>query len=450
MNINIKTIRPSATALITLFAIAFLFISVADGTEPLALSVDESVNLALEHSKVLHASKMDVNAAGARVHEINASRLPTVKFDGAYARLSDVPEAGLGGLFPGMENVSLVPALQNSYSLGITVQQPLFTGLKLEKAASAAGYRLQATREIYEISKADIAYGTKSAYWDLFRMNELARLAADNVTRLGVHVNDVHHLYDLGMVTNNDVLRVEVQLSEARLQQIDAENGVELARLNLNNTMGLPLDTQIELRSKADITSDSAFDIQSAIKGAEYRRPELSALGYQLGAARAGVAVARAAFMPQVYLFGKYNYDRPNQRVFPTRDRFDHTWQVGLAISFDIWNWGGTISQTTQAQAQASKLQDQLNLLRDSIVLEVTQDALNLKRTSEKIAVAEKGVAQAEENYRVAGEKFKRGLMPSSDLIDANTMLIQAKTEYTTALVDYKLAAAKLERSTGN
>ena len=140
---------------------------------------------------------------------------------------------------------------------------------------------------------------------------------------------------------------------------------------------------------------------------------------------------------------------RPNQRIFPIQDVFQDTWDVGVGISFDVWNWGTTVHQTDQARAQLAQVQDGYGQLRDAAVLDVTRNYLNFGRARERIMVAEQGAKQAEESYRVTNAKFKQGLGVNSDLLDAEVALLQAKTNYTQALVDFGLAVAALERAIG-
>jgi outer membrane protein TolC len=150
-----------------------------------------------------------------------------------------------------------------------------------------------------------------------------------------------------------------------------------------------------------------------------------------------------------VYLFGDYNYARPNSRIFPTVDQFKDTWDVGVTASWDLWNWGATIHQTDQAQSQLAQAQDAYDQLQDGVTLEVTQNYLNVHQASERIGVSATAVQQAQENYRVVNEKYKSGLALNTDLLDAEVSLLQAKTNYTQSLVDYELALARLSKAVG-
>jgi outer membrane protein TolC len=175
----------------------------------------------------------------------------------------------------------------------------------------------------------------------------------------------------------------------------------------------------------------------------------MGAMEYRVRSGESGVSLAASNWFPQVYLTGNYYFNRPNQRFQPVTDAFKNTWDFGVGMSFDIWNWGTTVHQTDEAKAQLAQAQDGLSQLKDAITLDVTSNFLNLQRAKERIAVAQEGVRQAEENYRITDNKFKQGLSVNTDLLDAEVALLQAKTNYTQALTDYELAEAGLERSIG-
>jgi outer membrane protein TolC len=170
---------------------------------------------------------------------------------------------------------------------------------------------------------------------------------------------------------------------------------------------------------------------------------------FRVKAGESGVTLARSGWYPQIYLVGNYIYARPNSRFLPAIDQFKDTWDVSVNASLDIWNWGATVHQTDQAQAQLAQANDGLSQLKDGITLEVTQSYLTFNQSKEKIVVAEKGVTQAEENLRITNEKFKSGTTSSSDLLDAEVALMQSKFNYIQAQVDCEVANAQLKRSLG-
>jgi outer membrane protein len=410
------------------------------------LTLDESINIGLKNSNMLHSSKMQLNYANARLSEINTNRLPSLKFSAAYTRLSYITPFILNTPI-GDFNIS--PSILNNYNLKLTLQQPLFTGFKLSSSTNIAEYNYKATQEEYNKDKQNLIYNIKNAYWNLFKAKKVKEVTDQNVEQVKAHLMNVKNFYEQGLSTKNDLLKVQVQLSESELRQIDAKNAVKLARINLFNVIGIPLNTNSEIPDSIDIRTNEVNDLNDYTEKALDNRPELKAMQYNIKAGEAGVTFAESDWYPQIYLAGNYYYSEPNQRVFPAENRFKDTWDVGISLSLNLWNWGATADKTDQAEAQLEQTKDSYKIIRDNIVLEVNSNYLNLVQSKDKIAVADESVRQAKENYRVTDETFKKGLALNSDLLDSEVALLQANTNYIQALVDYELAKAKLEKSIG-
>ncbi len=429
--------------------------------EKMNLSIEQSIEIGLKSSKALHSSLMNVQSTEAKAGEVNATRLPSLKFGGGYTRLSNVPPftttipaSSFGQNLPPQNlNLTFSQTVLDNYSMRLSLQQPLFTGFRLQSNYEIADLTAQAADQDFKKDKANLTFDIRNAYWNLYKAIEFKKVIDENVEQVKSHVNDVTNLMNQGMATRNDLLRVQVQLSSAELTQIDAENNVHLATIALNNVIGQPLTTVVEPVSVPDSSHQSLQngfgDINKLTELAIQSRPELKGMQFRVQASEAAVTLAKSGWYPQVYLTGNYYYARPNQRIFPTLDQFRDTWDLGISLSWDVWNWGTTVHQTDQAQALLSQTQDALGQLRDAVALEVTQNYLNAGQAKERIGVSEQAVHQAEENYRVTNEKFKLGLVLNSDMLDAEASLLQAKWNHIQALVDYELATARLQKSIG-
>lgn len=437
--INSNVLKYVSIILLFLFQLTF-------GQEKIKLTVEQAVETGLKNSKTLHASSMRVVSANAKVNEVNTARLPSVKLSASYRRLSEVDPFSITTPF-GTFDIS--PSILNNYSTTVTVAQPLFTGFKLSGSYNAAEYAANATSEEFNKDKAELVYNIKNAYWNLFKASKMKKVTDDNVEQIKAHVNDAKNLLKAGLLTQNDVLKIEVQLSDAMYKQVDAVNGVKLAMIMLNNVMSIPLSTEIEIASETELTTKSFGDLNSLIESASEKRPELKAADYKVKASEAGVTVAKSSWYPQVSLFGNYYYSRPNQRIMPTKDQFDGTWDAGINLSMNVWDWLSTSHQTEQAEATLAQSIDMMGTIKDNIILEVTQNFLNVNQAKQKIEISKLAVEQAEENMRVISDKFRQGLALSSDAIDAEVALLVAKTNYTNSIVDYELAKARLEKSIG-
>lgn len=433
------------------------------------LSLPDAIRIGQENSRALKISSAKVDAAQAKESEASVQRLPSLKLAASYQRLSDVDPFQVSVPFL-PQPIVIAPTVLNNYATRVSLQQPLFTGFKLEGNARAAEYAARAAEFDNKNETSDITFSITVAYWTLYQTIEVKRLVDENVVRLETNEQDTKNLLNAGLVTRNDLLKVQLQLNNARLAQIDARNDVELAMMNLNNIIGQPLETQIQLASKpwppAEPENmprfpgepdskpfregDDARSTSDLLNRALSSRADLQAMQSRVEAARAAVSAAQGNWWPQIFLTGNYYYNRPNQRYQPTRDEFKGTWDVGVQMQLDLWNWGTTAHQTDQARALLQQQELMYDQMKENVTLDVRRQLLAVLRAKEKVQVAMLAIEQAEENQRTLNDKYKRGLATSTDLLDANVTLLQAKTNYSGSLIEHEIARTRLDRVTGS
>jgi outer membrane protein len=436
-------------------------------SEKRPLTLDECVALGLANSKGLHASAAVAEASASKAKEAGAALLPALKLGAGYTRLSEVPPfevrlpfpAGLP--FPMPEKFVVSPNYFNNYTLRLGLQQPLYTGGRLRAGVEAAKFAAEAAELDLAKDRAELIYALRVAYWTLYKAGEFVKAIDENVARTEAHLADVRNFFDQGLLTRNEILRAEVQLSNVRLARLDAAEGAELARIRLDSLLGLPLDTELEPATTIDAeaalegpeaaaaTAGEEGDAPGLLEKALLRRPEPRAQDLRVKAGEAGVAMARSGWYPQVHLAGNFYDLRPNPRLLPAKDKFYSTWDVSLNISMDLWNWGATARQAEQAKARLAQAQDALGMVQDAVAVELKQCRLELDAARAKIAVAREASNQAEENLRVVRERFREGVALNTDVLDAEVLALQAKTNLTQTLVDARLAGARLRKALG-
>jgi outer membrane protein len=435
----------------TLSFAALLLIPLAAWAQRRPLSLDEAIAGGLEQSPGLRVSQAALESRAAATREIAAARLPALKLGGGYTRLSDVPDFQVT-LPIAPEPITVSRSYFNNFNLKLGVQQPVFTGLRLEAGERSARMLEAAAGQDLARDRAEFVYSVKSAYWGLARAREFEKVIDENIRQVAEHLKDVRAFFGQGLLTKSEVLRAELELSNAEIRRIDARNAAEVALTALDSLIGLPLATDVELTTSAEsqasrIPADATEPAPA--EEALSRRPELKAADLRIKASEWGIKAARSGSYPQVFLAGNYYYLRPNPRYLPTLDRFKGTWDVGVSVSFDLWDWGQAKSRAEQARAQLAQAQSARKLLEDQVTLEVTQYRLAVSRAKEKVRVAGQAVGLAEENYRVSRERFRQGVALSTDVLDAEVALLEARMIRTQAEIDLVLAQARLEKALG-
>lgn len=413
------------------------------------LTLQESIELGLKNSKDLKISYSKLNSADAKVSEVNSMFLPQLKFMANYTRLSDnVPPFEVTTPFSPIPIRISEPVLDN-YNLKLSFQQPLFTGFKLLSLKKAAEYNLNASAIEYSKEKDDAAFNIHFTFWNYYKAMQMKDLLINSLRQIEKHLTNTKNFMDNGLVTQNDYLKLQVQYSNTKLQLIEAESNLDVARAVFNKALGLKLDSQTEISTEEIHIQAVEYNIEDLINEAKENRDEIESLAFRLKAANENISAARSSLFPSLYLNGNYNYSNPNTRFQPLTAKFNDTWDVGITLSWDVWDWGSTSSKTTQAEEFAVQTQTSFEKLSDNIEVEVYQSYLNLIKAKEKVDVSKLSLKQASENYRITSEKYNEQLVTSADLIGAEVSELQSATNVTSSFIEYNLAKVRLEKAVG-
>lgn len=421
------------------------------------LTLEESIETALERSKNLLIAKSKISEANSGVSLSMSAFLPKVSTAFNYTRLDEAPffptsrfaQLGMGGgeSIPAEDMPKKITIGDyNNYAAAFTIRQPVFTGGKIKNSYKISEFMLDAAEANVEKTQNDLIFDVEKAYWNLIKVKEFKKVAEDAVELVEAHMRDLNNMFEVGMVTENDLLRTKVQLSNARLQLIQATNGVQLATISFCNTLGIPLDTDIELIDKLETESIPELDLDKIISKAFMQRPELKSLDSNIEIAKKSIEINNAGYLPDIYFSTDYGYRRPDREY--NKD-FYGTWTVSFLAQFNLFDWGETSYKISESKERLYQTEIAREQLKDGITLEVTSNYLKLFEAGEIIEMSRINVQQAEENYRATDDRFKEGFTTNTELLDANTLLARARTDYIAALADYRTALAGLKKSTG-
>lgn len=413
------------------------------------LTLKESLEIGLQNSKDLKISRSKLNYANSKLSEINSQFLPQFKLLGNYTRLSDnIPPFEV--TMPFSPNpIRISEPILNNYTFKFGFSQPLFTGFKLQSLRSSAELNLNASEQDYSKEGNEAAFNIYSAYWNYYKTDEIKKVIAQTLHQIENHLKDTRNFFENGLISKNDMLKLEVQYSNTKLMLIEAENNLELARIAFNRAIGIELTSQTKVAASEQSLNYEKYQLADIIDEAQNNRKELKSLSYRFEASKEGVSAAKSNWLPSIYLTGNYYYSNPNPRFQPAKDEFNSNWDVGVTLSWDVWNWGMTSSQISQAEQTKIQLETNLDQLKENIQMEVYSNYLNLIKTEEKVKVNKEALDQSLENYRITSEKYNTQLATSTDLIDSETLKLQAETNLKTAEVDFQIAKVKLEKSLG-
>lgn len=412
------------------------------------LTLEQSVRIGIENSKDLQISQSKIVSNKAKIKEANSLLLPQLKLNAGYLRQSEVdPYVIIIPFSP--EPVQLSEIILNNYSVILSLRQPIYTGGRLLSTKKSAEFITTSSELDFNNEKNNLASNVQIAFWNFYKALQVKKIADSIVAQSEQHIVDTKNFLINGLATTSDVLKLEVQNSNAKLQQLEAANNIELSRVSFNRILGLPLDSRTQIDEEEIVFLPEEYNLANLTKEALDNRIELKSLDYKLKSASKNISAIKSSYYPLISLFSNYYYQNPNLRIQPPEDVFHSTWDVGINLSWDVWNWGNTSAQVTQAEQTYVQGKVNYEQLKESIELEVNQNYLNAAYLKERIEVSEKAVQQAKDNYRITKEKYDVQLATSTDIVDAETSLFQAETNYTNAVTDYRIAVIKLYKSIG-
>ena len=420
------------------------------------LTLEESIKIAMERSLTVHSAVMGVEGSEFRRKEAITNFLPLWTGQYNYTKYSYPFFIGPLGAntFLATATITTPKALiafldQNSnnnvYGLNTMVSQPLFTGGFNLATYRSAKLGVDSSKENLETAKRDLVLQVRVGYFTILRAEKFLAVAEQQVKNFEAQLEVTQAFFDVGIVPKNDVLLAEVNLANAKQQLVRAANDLATAKASFNILLRREVETPFEV---VDILAHKAFPLsfEQSLEEALRLRPEIKTAQLSIDQAKENVKIARSAFFPTISLAGNYNR---TSDWWTMGSLHNDAWTVQALATFTLWNWGNTAFKVGENNVKVKQAEDARTQLIDSVTLEVKDDYLNMQVAEKNVGTAEKSIEQAEENLRMTEERYKYQVSTQTDVVNAVTLLAQARTNYYGALSDFNVAKAQLERAMG-
>lgn len=338
---------------------------------------------------------------------------------------------------------------RNVFAGALMLTQPIYMGGKIRAYDQITGYACELAEQKHRAGEQEVILNTDEAYWQIVSLASKKRLAESYVQLLQRMDSDVTKMIKTGVATRANALTVSVKLNEAEMALTKVDNGLSLARMLLCQLCGLPLDTQFTLEDEnKELSStaggNSAFDMSTALS----RRPDLRSLELVADIYDKKIKLARSENLPQLALVGNYLLTNPS--VFNGFEKkFKGMFNIGVTLSAPLFRWGEGRNKVRAAKAQAAAARYQLDEAREKVELQVNQASFRVTEANKAFARAVKNCERAEENLRTASVGFKAGVIPTSDMLEAQTAWVSAQSEMVDAAIDVRLTQVYLQKSLG-
>ncbi len=399
------------------------------------LTLDECLVLARNNNPALKVTRSDILMARETVRQTGANSYPRLDIQGGYTSQLDAQAMQLLG--------RTVETQQPNYAFtGISLNHTLYDFGRRDARQQTALNSAEAVEFEAEHLQQEILLQVIETYYRILEGTKNSAAAREELHNVEEHRRMAQALYESGSVTRNDLLQADVRLANARQKLLGIRNRVKNLQLRLNFLTGLPIATEHELTDPPEQPGiDSSMqDLNVAIG----RRADLQALRKNASAADLTAQESRAAFYPE--LFARLSLDYlQNDRL-----REQAIYAATAGIRFNVFDGFASSATEQKALAGRSKAQQQLSLAEEQARLEIAQAANDLKVASEQITAIQESIRQGQENLRINRNRYQERIGTATDVLDAQTLLTQARTEYYRAVYDHRIAAARLRKALGN
>jgi outer membrane protein TolC len=415
---------------------------------PIRLSLADALARGQENSHRIAEAKARQEGAEAAAKTAGLAKLPTLGATAGYTRTNHVVPFG----FPQPNGTILViyPDIPDNFTSRVGFQWPIFTSGRVDALERAAEAEARAAGADIETTRADLRLEIIRAYWAAVTARETVRVLEESSERAEKQLADARQRFDVGLIPPNEVASLEAQRSRERAQLIEAGNLRESALIELRRLIGADPEAVIEptdsIETGAPIVSGAVSEL---IAQALNARPERQALNFRLGGAEERRRAALTATKPTVAFTGGYDYARPNPKIFPRLNQWQDTWDLGVSVSWNFFDFGRAKSQATEAAALASATRERIAEFDTVVSADIRQRLLDLDSSQAMVRAASDAVRAAAEARRVVSDRYAAGVATSTDVLVAQVALLQNELTRTRALASVRLAEARLQRSLG-
>lgn len=428
-------------------------------------SLDQCIEIARRNNPSLAAGTWDVQSAQAQRNVAAAERWPQISTIDSYRsfRQTQRLQAARINAEPGMFSSSIL-------AVDLVLRMPLFTGGRIRSDISAAEFQALAAENRLARTWEELIFNISSAYYTILgqrRLIDSLRFSRDVLTKQRRRVLDMMAAEKAAKV---DVLRTEVRIADIEQRLVRETTVAEIQKRLLATFMGIiGQDGSVDVLGNLELRQGTP-PLNAALAMAYAERGDYRAARASLDAQAMKLNSARAALWPKVSLEGSYGMraaagvddngvaytkrlnqvaQKPLRGPWPNPDSNLPVGQIGFVLDYPLFDGGRISSQIRDQQAKLASAQAQLRKLELQIRLDVETALLNVSSAYRRVQATRKAIEQSKESFRIEQEKYDLGKGTITDVLDAQSAMLDAETNYYRALAEYNIAVAQLGLATG-
>lgn len=426
--------------------------SVQSAEAQTTLTLEQAVQRSLQTSARLREADARLAAADAAVAGRDAADSPLVGATAGYVRTNHVDEFGIRQA-DGSTRV-IFPNIPDNLRLRLESSWAVWNGGRTRAALEGAKADRDAVRADREALAADVALEAATAYWQVWTARESVTVLDGALARTEAWLGDVRARVAAGVTAPHEVAQAQAVRARQVVQRLQARQAADLAERELRRMMGDTTLTPLTLTTPVTMAAGdlAAFTVERAdqlVADAVAARAESRAFGARASAFASAADAAMAALRPAVGLMASIEPSRPNARFVPRTAQWHTSWDVGVSLTWTVFDGGRARSERALARAQRDAIEARRADFEARLAVEVHHRVRDLVTTREAAQAAGEAVTAAEEVVRVMRARSEAGVATATEVLDAQVALLEAALEQTRLHAAARLAEARLRRVVG-
>lgn len=415
-----------------------------------AFSLQQAVDFALQNETSVKNSVLDQRTAQSKADELLGIGLPQINGSADITHYIDIPTTFVPGEFFGQPGTYFPVQFGQKYSstAGLTASQLLFDGSYLVGLKASRMYADLMRKEVTQ-NKTAIAANVSKAYYNVLILQEQIQIVDANVTRLQKLRDDMKATYDNGFAEKIDYDRTVLAYNSTLTEKQKLERMVNLSLNLLKFQMGLNVQDDLALTDKlTDIKSDATFNVADSVD--INNRIEMDVLKTTKSLLKIDLKLKRVSYLPSLAAFGSYsvNASRNNFDIFADKPWF-RTSLIGLKLTVPVFDGFQKAARVNQAKFAVQKIDNTIQSATQGMLMEVESARTSLINSLADLDTQGKNRELASDVARITKKKFEEGVGSSLEVMDAETALKVAQTNYYTALIEAYIAKVDFAKATG-
>jgi outer membrane protein TolC len=416
----------------------------AEEAQPVTLTIEAAIDLALENNVDYLISRQEVKQSKARLRQ-NLGFLPQVTLEGTKTLNEKLMEIEISSDETGAVQKAKLDFTMD-YEFTFQVVQPIFSGGKILFNLKNAALDVKLAKERFKQARAQLKVDVSKTFYNILVMKELLSAHQEAQKLAEANLKNVEERFNLGLVPKFDLLRAELSLASARPDLLKIKKLLRLSILNLKAMIGMPAETEIKIDGELD-KQPFQLALEDIDKDASLRNSNILQMNMQVKKAANLLRIAYGQFLPDISLAASYSY---RSNLFKLdKGNWEDYYTVALGIKIPIFTGlkrSGKVGELHVnkkiMRLRAKKVNDNTRILIQNLFLTIQEEYENAKAGLKNVEMAREGVKMAESAY-------KEGLISILELNSSNTEFFKAKVAYIQALYNYNIAILEIRKAAG-